>query len=104
MKVWDWAGIELPTPGSAVRHVSAVRHIIDCAMPPIFHSVLLWCKIAKKGECSALLWSFNFLSKLMPAANCILLIFEVDEGCLPHDENERITTFSFSCYFTGLKH
>ena len=27
-----------------------------------FHSVLLWCKVAKKGECSVPLWSFNFLS------------------------------------------
>ena len=29
-------------------------------------------KIAKKGECrKALLWSFNLLSKLMRAANCV---------------------------------
>ena len=33
-----------------------------------FHSVLIWCKIAKKGECNAPFWSFNFLSKLMRAA------------------------------------
>ena len=31
------------------------------------------CKIAIKGECSAPLWSFNFLSKLMRAANCVVL-------------------------------
>ena len=30
-----------------------------------FHPVLLWCNIAIKGECSAPLWSFNFVSKLM---------------------------------------
>ena len=29
------------------------------------------CKIVKKGECSAPLWSFNLLSKLMPLANCV---------------------------------
>ena len=29
-KVWDW-GDELVTPGSAVRHISAVRHVTDCA-------------------------------------------------------------------------
>ena len=29
-KVWDRAGIELPTPGSAVRLASVARHVIDC--------------------------------------------------------------------------
>ena len=30
-KVWDRTGIELATPGSAVRHVSVARHVTDCA-------------------------------------------------------------------------
>ena len=29
-KVWDWAGIKLPTPGSAVRRASVVRQVTDC--------------------------------------------------------------------------
>ena len=33
-KVWDWARIELPTPGSAVRLASVARHITDCATQP----------------------------------------------------------------------
>ena len=33
-KVWDRAGIKLATPGSAFRHVSAVRHVTDCATRP----------------------------------------------------------------------
>ena len=33
-KVWDRAGIELETPGSAVRHASVARHITDCIMGP----------------------------------------------------------------------
>ena len=33
-KVWDRAGIELATPGSAVRHASVARHITDCATRP----------------------------------------------------------------------
>ena len=33
-EVWDRAGIELTTPGSAVRHLSAVRHVTDYAMRP----------------------------------------------------------------------
>ena len=36
-----------------------------------FHSVRLWCKIAKKGECSVPLLTFSFLSELMRAANCV---------------------------------
>ena len=31
MKVLDRARIKLATPGSADRHVSAVRHVTDCA-------------------------------------------------------------------------
>ena len=38
MKVWYRAGIKLGTPGSAARHVSAVRHVTklkgNCAMEP----------------------------------------------------------------------
>ena len=30
-KVWDRAGIELATPGSAVRLASVARHVTDCA-------------------------------------------------------------------------
>ena len=33
-KVWGRAGIELATPGSAVRHTSVARHVTDCAMRP----------------------------------------------------------------------
>ena len=31
MKVWDWAGIKLSIPGSAVRLAYVARHITDCA-------------------------------------------------------------------------
>ena len=34
MKVWDRAGIELATPGSAVRLASVARHVTDCATRP----------------------------------------------------------------------
>ena len=41
-KVWDQAGIELATPGSAVRPASVTRHVTDCATRPgINHSALL---------------------------------------------------------------
>ena len=33
-KVWDRAGIELATPGSAVRHASVARHVTDCTTRP----------------------------------------------------------------------
>ena len=33
-KVWDRTGIELATPGSAVRHASVARHVTDCATQP----------------------------------------------------------------------
>ena len=34
MKVWDRAGMELATPGSAVRHASVARHVTDWATRP----------------------------------------------------------------------
>ena len=34
MKVWDWAGIKLAPPGSAVRVASVARHVTDCATRP----------------------------------------------------------------------
>ena len=34
MKEWDRAGIELTTPGSAVRLASVARHVTDCATCP----------------------------------------------------------------------
>ena len=33
-KVWYRAGIELATPGSAVRHASVARHVTYCATRP----------------------------------------------------------------------
>ena len=33
-KVWDRAGIELATPGSAVSFASVTRHVTDCATRP----------------------------------------------------------------------
>ena len=33
-KVWDRAGVELATPGSAVRHASVARHVTHCATRP----------------------------------------------------------------------
>ena len=38
-KVWDLAGIELVTPGSAVRRTSVVRHVTDCARRPCISSM-----------------------------------------------------------------
>ena len=32
--VWERAGIELATPGSAVRLASVARHVTDCAKQP----------------------------------------------------------------------
>ena len=33
-KVWDRAGMELKTPGSADRHASVARHVTNCATRP----------------------------------------------------------------------
>ena len=47
-KVWDRAGIELATPGSAVRLASVARHVTDCATRPghkglgIYTTTIVW--------------------------------------------------------------
>ena len=38
MKVWDRVGIELATPGSAVRLASVARHVTDCATRTSVHT------------------------------------------------------------------
>ena len=55
----------------------------------VFHSVLLWCKLVKKGEYSALLWSLtSYLSWCeLQFINCVWFC-QVHEGCLPHDKND----------------
>ena len=49
-KVWDWAGIELATPGSAVRYASVARHVTDCAKRPVFRMRDSQCLIADTPE------------------------------------------------------
>ena len=40
-KVWDRAGIELVTPGSAVSFASVTRHVTDCATRPVRYVLYL---------------------------------------------------------------
>ena len=48
-KVWDRAGIELATPGYAVRHASVARHVTDCPTRPgigvCVCCVCVWCVV-----------------------------------------------------------
>ena len=53
MKVWVWKGIELATPGSAVRLTSVARHVTDCATQHGHNSLIL----------ILLFWSINALSE-----------------------------------------
>ena len=41
MKVWDRAGIDLPTPGSAVKHTSVARHVTEKTMWHAIYSHVL---------------------------------------------------------------
>ena len=48
----------------------------------------------RRMQTSAQLWSFNFLSKLLLAVNCVrfclnLFFHEVHEGCLPHSISDQ---------------
>ena len=41
-KVWYRTGIELATPGSAVRHESVARHVTNCATRPGWANIIFW--------------------------------------------------------------
>ena len=45
-KIWDSAGVERATPGSAVRHVSTVRHVTSVKWPNILLDFSLTVKAA----------------------------------------------------------
>ena len=47
-KVWDRAGMELTTPGSAVRHASVARNVTNCALRPGPTEYLFVEKLKKK--------------------------------------------------------
>ena len=55
-KVWDRAGIELATPGIAVRHASVARHVTDCATRP--SAIGLWFVIVAFPRHTLLLFFF----------------------------------------------
>ena len=51
MKVWDRAGIELTTPGSAVRLAFVARRdVTDCAARPSYPSVIAYVLDAQKNS------------------------------------------------------
>ena len=76
-KVWDRAGIELATPGSAVRLASVARHITDCAMWPVFLFVLFFNLSVEKNNVHRPIWFY-----LQPlSGQCDDLVFSVS---LPH--------------------
>ena len=63
-KVWYRAGIELATPGSAVRHASEARHVTDCATRP--GKTVRWRCTYKKY----IIWHFTLGSrshKMLPS-------------------------------------
>ena len=58
-----------------------------------FPFAVLWCKIARKGECCFLLWYFDLLLKLIGATICVRFCLnhfclEVNEGCLPNNKKD----------------
>ena len=65
-KVWDQAGIKLATPGSAVRHVSAVRQFTDCSVRPS-----KVCNINLWVYHNSFLTSFDFCCLLITSANSL---------------------------------
>ena len=69
-KVWYRAGIELATPGSAVRHASVARHVTDCARRPCWH--IFWCKL----DHTHLVAFMVFLLKCM-SSKCLFLAINI---------------------------
>ena len=75
MKVWYRAGIELATPGSAVRLSSVARHVTDCATQPSLH----------RFYCNLMTWLFfadlsNMYSLLKPIHGGLSVLISEVEG------------------------
>ena len=87
-KVWYWAGIELATPGSAVRHASVARHITDCATRPGVSNNMI-CATSKASDQPAHMHSLirdfasglNILWVLSYWPNTILEFLSLKGGC-----------------------
>ena len=74
MKVWDRAGIELATPGSAVRHASVARHVTDCATRPgTFVCEFMYFELLNI-DCVC---KFTYLGLLKIAFVCEFMYFEL---------------------------
>ena len=52
-----WAGIELATPGSAVRHASVARHVTDCAT---LSGITLCKHVMTEENAKSVLGSFSY--------------------------------------------
>ena len=69
--------------------------------------MLLWCKIAKKGECSALLWSFNELQIVYGFVRVLFVVwykkYKNDSDKFVHNlqlNSAWIGSFSFEAIFS----
>ena len=86
-KVWDLARIELATPGSASRSVSAVRHVTNCSMRPgtydIFFLVCLKVMLKKSIHRHMSCWNcifstINFENTIFKNALSLVSIIAAD--------------------------
>ena len=98
-KVWDRAGIELTTPGSAVRHASVARHVSDCAALFGFKLIDSSCKqvLSIKVDNSVdphqmALQAFRFMVGL---GHCPMMKYEI--WPITFQGSEPIRPILFSC-------
>ena len=64
-KVWDRTGIELATPGSAVRHASVARHLTDCATRSGYIGQMVWYVLKCQFLWINIRWPLSFLNILI---------------------------------------
>ena len=85
-KVWDRAGIELATPGSAVRLASVARHVTDCATRPgekvwseHDHSYWLGCKESNQTKKKQTMYSTLIFEQLgtLPTLFSFILVLQM---------------------------
>ena len=67
-KVWDRAGIELATPGSAVSFASVTRHVTDCATRP--DRLALWNRIKSSLTVTSFVDSLCFFLSCLVSKIC----------------------------------
>ena len=90
LKAWDRAGIELITPGSAVRHISATGQFNDCVVSPSMQPDILTTAVRPSMRVLLKLLAVQTRLKVRPPPGPILLWSLIVKHSLSSADSRRV--------------